>query len=152
MKPVAKANLIIVCYCVFLWLTNWTLTHTYDRKAGLTSDSHDYRPLGVLIGVVMSYVLARRIWRLFRDLLDQRIRIPSGRRIWGSWTVLILLLPMFWSYRTEGAGTADDGAAMTTIFEYGGGASIYSVLFSALAIMLFQTLVNMEAYCSENAA
>jgi hypothetical protein len=146
MKPQAKLNLVVVGYCVILWLTNWSYVHTYDRDEGLTSSFGDYRALGVLMGVIASFILARRIWRVFRDYLARGIRIDPDVRIWSGWTMLILLMPLFFGYSSHSIGVADDGASMTSDFEYGGDISLYSAAFSGLAIMLFQALVTLESY------
>jgi len=149
MKPEAKLNLIVLGYCVFLWLSNWSLSHTYYRKGGVVASSIDFRPVGLLLGVIASYILARRIWRVVRSYLDRGIRIRSEMRIWGGWTMLLLLMPLCFGYSSQSNGFADDGVPMTTIFEYGGTISLYSAVFSGFVIMLFLALVRLESFNPE---
>ena len=152
MKPETKTFAIILAYCVILWLTNWSLSHEYSREAGLTSSGLDIRGLGALVGLVAAVVLARRVWRVSRILLATGVRVPMSIRLWGSWSYLWLLVPLAFGVTHHSSGTADDGASVHTILEYGGGASWASILFSAIAIMLFQLLVRLEAFNPENRA
>jgi hypothetical protein len=69
-------------------------------------------------------------------------------RLWGSWSYLWLLLPLAFGTTYHSSGTAEDGAAIKTVFEYGG--TWASPLFSGLAIMLFQLLIRLEAFNPEN--
>ena len=144
MKPESKVFVIIFGYCVILWATNWSLSHEYSREVGLTAASIDMRGLGALIGLIASIILGRRIWRVVRALFDMQVRIPMTRRLWSSWGYLWLLLPLTFGKVTHSYGTTEDGAAIKTIFEYGG--SWASPLFSGLAIMLFQLLIRLEAF------
>jgi hypothetical protein len=148
MKPENKTFAIIAGYCAILWATNWSLSHDYAREHGLTASSIDMRNLGALVGLVASYVLARRIWRVSRIIFNTRVGIPKSVRLWGSWSYLLLLLPLGFGVTNHSAGTAEDGTNVTTIFEYGG--SWAAAFFSAIAIMLFQLLVNLEAFNPEN--
>lgn len=145
MKSETKIFAIIAGYCVILWLTNWSLSHEYDRERGLTSSDVDLRGLGALLGVVASVILGRRIWQVFRELLEAGIRIPRSIRLWGSWSMLWLLAPMAFGTSYHSSSIASDGADIQTVFEYGGGSSWISILSSAVAIMLFQLLVRLEA-------
>ena len=137
MNPKEKTLLYIVGYCAILWLTNWTWTH-YGTL--------ELRGLGALFGIIISIVLTRKIWCQIRSLLAQGITIPRELRLWGDWRYLLLLFPLAVGYTYQASGTANDGTAIHTVFQYGGAPSGYSILFSALAIMLFQTLVNLNTF------
>ena len=150
MKPESKTFAIIFGYCSILWLTNWSLTHEYAREVGLKSSSLDMRNLGALLGLVISIILARRIWRITRALLAAGIRIPRSVRMWGSWRYLWLLLPLAFGTTYHSSGAAEDGAGIQTVFEYGGGGAWTSALFSAISIMLLQLLIRLEAFNPEN--
>jgi len=140
----------IFVYCLVLWLTNWSLNHEYSRTVGITSSGLDARGLGALVGLVATVVLARRVWRVSRILLAAGVRVPMSIRLWGSWSCLWLLVPLAFGVTHHSSGTAHDGASVHTIFKYGGGLSWASILFSAIAIMLFQLLVRLEAFNPEN--
>ena len=99
--------------------------------------------LGAFTGFVGSFVLVRRVWRVLRIILDAGIRIPNSTRLWGSWSYLVLLLPLVYRMTQHSSGLAEDGAHIDTVFEYG--ATWASVLLSAVAIMLFQLLIRLEA-------
>jgi hypothetical protein len=148
MKPETKTFAIIFGYCLVLWMTNWTVSHSYARDVGLTESSLDMRGLGAIIGVVASIILTRRIWRVTRILFDEGVRIPSSMRLWGSWHYLLLVLPLAYGVTYHSSGIDDDGAAIKTVFEYGGFWA--SPLFSGLAIMLFQLLIRLEAFNLDN--
>lgn len=148
MKPDTKTFAIIFGYCSVLWLTNWSLSHSYAREVGLTESSLDMRGLGPLFGVSASIILARRIWRVTRILLDTGVRIPSSIRLWDSWHYLWLVLPLAFGMTHHSSGLADDGATIKTVFEYGG--SWASPLFSGLAILLFHLLIRLEGFNPEN--
>ena len=150
MKPDSKTFVVILAYCAVLWLTNWSLSHEYAREVGMTSSTLDMRVLGALIGFVATFVLSRRIWRITRAFLDVGVRIPKSVRLWGSWNYLFLLLPLAIRITYHTSGTADDGAGVQTVIEYGGGASWASALFSAIAIMLFQLLAKIESFNPDN--
>lgn len=150
MKAETKTYTIILGYCVVLWLTNWSLNHDYSREVGLTSSGIDIRGLGAFVGLVAAVILARRVWRVSRILLAAGIQIPMTTRLWGSWSYLWLLVPLAFGLTHHSSGTAKDGANIHTIFEYGGGASWASILFSAIAIMLFQLLIRLESFNPEN--
>jgi len=150
MKSETKIFTIILGYCLILWLTNWSLSHDYSRESGVTSSTIDLRGLGTLFGLVASVLLARRIWRVTRELLDARIRIPKSICLWGSWHCLLLLLPLTFGITHYSSGTAADKASIQTVFEYGGGSSWISIFFSGAAIMLFQLLVRLEAFSPGN--
>ncbi|MEK7950040.1 hypothetical protein [Luteolibacter soli] len=148
MKPETKVVAIIFGYCAILWVTNWSLSHEYAREVGHTASSLDLRGLGALFGFVSSIVLARRIWQVWRVILDARVRVPKSARLWGDWGYLWLLLPLLIHTDFHSNGSAEDGADVHTVFEYGSSAA--SFLLSGLAIMLFQLLVRLEAFNPEN--
>jgi hypothetical protein len=148
MKPETKTFATIFGYCAILWMTNWSLSHEYARQFGVTASSLDMRGFGALLGLGASLVLARRIWRVARILFDARVRIPSSIRLWGSWSYLWLLLPLAFGTLHHSSGTAEDGARIDTVFEYGGSWAV--PLFSGIAIMLFQLLSRLEAFNPEN--
>ena len=150
MKPETKTFTIILGYCSVLWATNWSFTYAYARKVGLLSSGLDLRGLGAVVGLLATVVLAVRFWRVTRILFDAGVRIPKSIRLWGPSSRLWLLLPLAFRVTHYSGGTADDGAGIQTVFEYGGGASGVSILFSATAILLFQLLVSLEAFNPEN--
>lgn len=150
MKPESKTFAIILGYCSVLWLTNWSFTHEYARKVGLLSSGLDLRGLGAVVGLIATVVLSVRIWRLARILFDARVRIPKSVQLWGPWSRMWLLLPIAFHVTHHSNGTASDGAGIQSVFEYGGGASGLSILFSAIAIVLFQLLVSLEAFNPDN--
>ncbi len=152
MKPESKVFSIVLGYCVVLWLTNWSLSHEYQRKIGLTSCSIDLRLLGALFGIVASVVLTRRICEVVRILLNAGIRIPTSVRLWGSWSTLWLLSPLILGLTHHGFHVTSDGVDVRTVFIYGGGPSLASIAFSGIAIMLFQLLVRLEAFNPNNKA
>ena len=145
-----KTQLVIIAYCATLWATNWSVSTSYDREIGLTHSAIDLRGLGVLAGGIVTFVCLRRLWKLLRELLELGVRIPSGTRIWGEWGQLWFLAPLAIGVRNPWSTNADDGTLTTTVFEYGGELSLYSILVSASAIMLFQTVVNLESLHPDN--
>ena len=148
MNSATKVRLIIVVYCVALWVTNWSYATSYDREFGLTSRSVDLRGLGALLGGLVTFVCFRRLWRLIREFLALGVHVPSEAKIWGEWWMLWFLLPLAFGLTNKATDVADDGTLATTVFQYGGGwPSACSIAFSASAIMLFQSVVRLEAYC-----
>jgi len=146
MKPETKLQVYIFCYALILWMTNWSLAHTYDRTTGLASTSRNMQGFGILFSLIVVYILAKRVWKILRVLLDRRIRVPRSLKLWGDWKPLLLLLPLFIGITHHSHGIADDGAAIHTVFEYGGDSSIALFFFGAVAIMLFQLLVRLESF------
>ncbi|GAA5504868.1 hypothetical protein [Novipirellula caenicola] len=140
------AHWIILAYCFVLWLTNWSWSTDYDRDIGLTHSSIDLRGLGAILGMLVTVICVRRVWMLFREILDLSVRIPRQRRLLGDWGMLWYLVPLIISFGSQSHSTSIDGVLATSKFQYGGDvASIYSLVLSASAIMLFQTVVNLEA-------
>ena len=150
MKRNAKTQWIIIAYCVTLWATNWSVSTSYDRELGLTHAALDLRGLGMLMGGIITFVCLRRQWKLLRELLNLGVRTPSKGRIWGEWGQLWFLAPLAICVRNPSPSIADDGTLATTVFQYGGDLSLYSMLISASAIMLFQTVVNLESLQTVN--
>lgn len=146
MKHEIKIKLYIVIYCALMWLTNWSISHDYDRTEGSIHDSMDYRVIGSIIGLIATYILARKAWRLIRYVMAFHIRIPLGQQLWGSWGILLLLLPICFSHERVSSGIADDGASVRTVFSYGGESSLVLIIFSASAVMLFQLVVYLESF------
>lgn len=153
MKAETKVFAVILGYSAFLWLTNWSLSREYERESETISSAIDLRGLGILFGLVISAFLVRPIWRLVREFLDSRLRIPKSIPLFGSWFYLLLLLPLGFGFDHSWTRHADDGAAVHSDFAYGGGDTrVFSILFSGLAIMLFQLLVRLEACSPDNAS
>ncbi len=146
MKPESKMFALILGYCSIMWLTNWSVSHKNEGASGGSFSVLDLRIYGVLFGVFAVLVLFRRIWRIVRELLDARIRIPRTARLRGTWHYLWFLWPLAPGFTRFSWGLADDGTPIETIFEYGGGISWVSILCTALVVMLFQFLVNLEAF------
>ncbi|MCH8475714.1 MAG: hypothetical protein LAT55_10855 [Opitutales bacterium] len=149
MKSPGKTFYVILGYCAFLWVTNWSLSHTYDRDLGLIASSLDLRGLGAFLGIALSLFYLRQIWKTLRIFLDKQIRIPQTARLYGSWAYLLLLFPLAINTRHIFHRTTGDGTTTTTVFEYGGGPSIASVLLSAMAIMLYQTHLTLKSHQTE---
>jgi hypothetical protein len=144
MKPETKVSLSILGYCIFLWLTNWSIGNHYDRTNGTTFTGVDLRGFGLLVSAVATYMITKRIWKTIRLYLDQGIRIPSTTRLLGDWTYLILLIPLFVTYSSTSYSTATDGAGVETKFVYGEGISWVTFIFSSISIMLFQVLSKLK--------
>lgn len=137
---------IILAYCAVLWLTNWSWSTEYDRDIGLTHSSIDLRGLGAIVGAMITAVCVRRAWKLVRELLDLGVRIPKKQRLLGDWGMLWYLIPLGIGVGSQSHSTEIAGVLTTSEFQYGGSmGSIYSLILSAFAIMLFQTVVNLEA-------
>jgi len=152
MKPENKIFACILAYCALLWIMNWSLVLRYERDLGVTTSGLDLRGAAALIGLVAAVILARRVWRVSRAILQAGIRIPRSVRLWGSWSYLSLLLPLTFGTSYQSSGLAADGAPVQTLFEYGGGFAWASLLFSATAIMLFQLLIRLESFNPESAS
>ena len=150
MKPSTKLFLVIATYSVALWATNWRISTSYAREIGVTQSGLDLRGIGALAGGLITVVCLRRLWKLSRELLDRGVRIPASMRIWGNWRMLWFLLPLAIVTTNRSSSIADDGSLTTTIVEYGGDLSFVSIVVSASAIMLFQTVVNLESLHPDN--
>ena len=151
MNPHKKILLCVTAYCVLLWLTNWSTSTVYDHDQGLTSESLDMRGAGIIIGVIFSIVFLRRIYLIMRILMESSVRIPREIKFLSGWSYLGLLLPLLYGYSSY-KDSMVDGVKATTIFQYGGDFSGFSLLFSGIAIMLFQFLVKLESFNPENRA
>ena len=86
---------------------------------------------------------------MLRILMESSVRIPRDIKFLSGWSYLVLLYPLFIGYSSH-KDSIIDGVSVTTIFEYGGEVSVYSALFSAIAIMLFQFLVRLESMNPKN--
>ena len=150
MKPETKLQVYIFCYAFILWMMNWSVSHTYDRTTGLISSSQNMQVLGIFFSLIVVYILAKRVWKVFRVLLDRSIRVPRSFKLWGDWKPLLLLLPLFIGITHNSLGIAADGSEIYTVFEYGGNLSIALFLLGAVAIMLFQLLVRLELFDSDH--
>ena len=146
MERQTKIQLAVIAYCAFLWFTNWRVSTSYDRDIGLTNTELDLRVLGFLFGGIATIVYTRRLWKLTRDLLSLGARIPKEQRIIGQLHLLWLLTPLAFGFDNHWATVAGDGAIAETVFEYGGDLSVLSIILSASAIMLFQTIINLESF------
>ena len=137
---------IILAYCFALWLTNWRWSTNYDRDIGLTHSSIDLRGFGAVVGALVTVICVRRAWKLLREMLDLGVRIPRQLRLLGDWGMLWYLIPLGIGFRSQSHSTEIDGVLALSEFQYGGSvASVCSLVLSASAIMLFQTVVNLEA-------
>jgi hypothetical protein len=145
-----KMRLWILGYCLFLWSTNWSLMHKYARTVGLKSSGIDLHGLGLLITIAITIILARKAWLLMRKMLDRGMIIPLKSRIWGQKRNIILLLPLALNYSVVSNEIGQDGVMITTTFEYGSELVPYTILTAWLAIMLFQTLCNLNACAIED--
>ena len=148
MKAKKKVSRSIVAYCAFLWLTNWS-TNTYtssEKIQRLSSSSVDFRGLGVLIGVVASVVLLWRLCKIVRQLLAEGPVVPKSVKIWGRWSYLWLLAPLFFGLTYSFVDEQGAGWFTKTTFQYGGGISIWSFVCSGFAIMLYQLVTNVEGF------
>lgn len=150
MKPSTKLQLVIAAYSTALWVTNWRVSTSYDREIGLIRSGIDLRGFGALIGALVTLVCLRRLWQLLRELLGLGVRIPASTRVWGDWRMLWFLVPLAFGISNRSSSLADDGSLMTTVFQYGGSPSYVSIVLSASAIMLFQTVVNLESLHPSN--
>ena len=146
MKSTIMTPVIIVSYCVILYLTNLTLEHQAIRQIGITASSYKLRTWAAMFGIMASLTLAQRVWELLRSFLDEEIRIPRKVRLWRHWQYLLLLLPLGYGFDKQYSTVAEDGTIVTTIFTYGGSDSVLLILFSALPIMLFQILARLEFF------
>jgi len=147
MKSEKKTFIIIFLYCLVLWLTNWSMNREFSREKEIYFESNlDLRGLGILLGGIASIILARRIWLTARMLWATGIEIPIKTRLWGSWSYLGLLVPLAFGATHHSSGTAEGGANLHTVFEYGGGTSLGSILSSAIAIMLYQLLTRLKSF------
>lgn len=149
MTPQTRILVCTLTYCVFLWATNWQSSTEYHQSAGLTASSYDLRLLGVLLGVVFSIILLKRIYTVMRILMESSVSISRDIKFLSGWSYLGLLYPLFIGYSSHKDSIVNE-VPTTTIFEYGGDVSVYSALFSAIAIMLFQFLVRLESLNPEN--
>ena len=145
MKPNPRIHLIVAVYCATLWATNWCLSTSYDREAGTTYSSVDLRGLGAVVGGIVTVVCGRRLWKLLRELLEIGVRIPAQIRIRGQWRLLLYLAPLEFVLTNSESSIANDGALVSTVFQYGGEPALLSILLAGSAIMLFQTVVNLES-------
>ena len=151
MNPHKKILLCVSAYCILLWLTNWSSSTVYDRDQGLTAESLDMRGAGITLGIIFSIVFLRRIYLVMRILMESSVRIPKDLKFLSGWSYLALLLPLLYGY-SHHKDSIVEGVKATTIFQYGGDLSAFSLLFSGIAIMLFQFLVRLESFNPENRA
>ncbi len=149
MNPHKKILLCVTIYCVFLWLTNWSTSTVYDREQGLIEEYLDMRGAGIFLGVVFSVVFLRRIYLTMRILMESPVSVPKDIKFFSGWSYLGLLLPLLYGYSSH-KDSMVGGVKATTIFQYGGDFSAFSLLFSGIAIMLFQFLVRLESFNPEN--
>ena len=137
---------ILLAYCVVLWLTNWSWSTEYESKIGVAHTSIDLRWLGAILGGIVTVICIRRAWRLIRELMDLGVRVPREQRLVGNWGMLWYLIPLGIRVVPQWHSTVIEGVVRTSEFQYGGSmASLYSLVLSASAIMLFQTVVNLES-------
>lgn len=145
-----KMRLWILGYCLFLWSTNWSLMHKYDRTSGLTSSGIDLHGLGLIITISITILLARKVWLEMRGMLDCGMIIPLKSRIWGQKRNILLLLPLAFNYSVISSEIGQDEVMITTTFKYGSEIAPYTIFIGWLGIMLFQTLYNLNTYDIED--
>lgn len=138
-------QLLTIIYCLILWLTNWSLEYSYDREHGLTYTSIDLRVFTILFSLIASYFLLKKMWRIVRQLLDEGVKVPLDKKLVTGKEFLVLLLPLLFGVTTDSNGLAADGTEFTKTFEYGGSLSVGLIFVAAIFIILFNTLVNLEA-------
>lgn len=68
----------------------------------------------------------------------------------GGLEVFAITDPAAFDYKSRSHGIADDGSSITRVFEYGGGPSDYTILFTGIGIMLFQLLDKLETLSHGN--
>jgi len=139
MNPKSK----IIQYCIFLWLTNWSLFNGAEE----VETTLDLRALAIIASFIAVVCLGGKIWKILRTLLDRSSHIPLGVRLCGRWSYLLLLAPLALTMGRDFRGVAEDGSATYTSFLYGGGLSHVTIILSAIVIMLYQLLIILESYC-----
>lgn len=146
MNSEKKVLLTILIYCAILWFTNWSLVYTDPAKHDMVMSSLGFKGLGVGLGLFTSTFLTYSIWLKIRQLLSLQATIPTSVQLGGKWRYLLFLSPLLFNYRSYTDSLGENGALLHRDFVYGSSTTIYSLLFSALAIMLFQTLVKLESF------
>ncbi len=139
-----KISIIISCYCAILWLTNWSLTYEYNRESGLKSSSISPIGFGVIVSFVMVIILLIAIWKQIRVLLESEIMIPRNIRLFGYKIYCFLLIPLAFRIQEAYPIIDTDGTKGTKFYSYGGEISSYTIVWTAIAIMLFQLYINLR--------
>ncbi|MCC9603774.1 hypothetical protein LOC67_24755 [Stieleria sp. JC731] len=152
MNSAAEVKVAIIAqgYAALICVTNWRHETTWDREVGLQMSAIDLRGVGAIIGGFVAVICLRRIWTLVRRLLSCGARVPIGNRIWGRISSLLFFLPMLigFSYN-HGEIIERDVLQMTTV-TYGGGYSVLSAVLSALAVLAFQAVVELESLVAQH--
>ncbi|EMI47487.1 membrane protein [Rhodopirellula sp. SWK7] len=144
-----KVAIITQGYAALICVTCWRYETTWDHDVGLQLSAFDLRGAGALIGGVISVVCLKRIWSLSRRLLSCGVTVPSGHRIWGRFSSLLFLLPLLVGFSiNDGEIVEGDILQMTTV-TYGGGPALLSATLSALAVLAFQAVVELESLASQ---
>ena len=147
-----RMRLIIIGYCIFLYLMNFSYTVHYKYDKGSQSSTIELQKLAFLISLIIMIVLAVQLWKFIRRILDAGIQIPFKTPIWGQFSNLLLLLPLY-IHQTVGASEIlNDGTVMTTTFIYGPSRDLSIMVVSGMAIMLFQTLCNFHFYNTQDSS
>ncbi len=144
MKPATKVSTCILGYCLFLALTNWSITFANTPETGATSSGLKLQFLGLATSFIITIVLAYTNWKLVRKVLDRGMRIPKDHKLRGDWLWLLFLLPLLVHLSWPLSMIAKDETNLAVTFEYGSEIGILNFFFSAWAIMLFQALVKLE--------
>lgn len=121
---------------ISLWIlvmlaTSWSLT-THNSTI-------DLRGFGAIITPIACFILMGRIWKSFRVLLDQGVRIPRHVKLGGRWSAFAIFPPMIIGFSVSPDGANGAG------FHFGGGLSIITGLLGGAAIMLYETLRHIES-------
>ncbi|KLU05431.1 hypothetical protein RISK_002538 [Rhodopirellula islandica] len=140
-----KVAAITQGYAALACVTCWRYETTWDRDVGVTLSAIDLRGAGALIGGVVSIVCLKRIWSLVRNLLSRGAVVPSEHRIWGRLSSLVFLLPMLVGFSFNHGEIVDSSVLQMTTVTYGGGPAVISAALSALAVLAFQAVVELES-------
>jgi ABC-type amino acid transport system permease subunit len=108
--------------------------------------------LGAIVSCIILIILLVKTWKLIRFLLDKGIKIPRKIPLWGYKIYLILLIPLMLRFATTSSYTNHDGSTYTHTFQYGGNMSSYTILYTAIAIMLYQLHANLKKIIKEQEA
>ncbi|UDQ98999.1 hypothetical protein AAEX28_02675 [Lentisphaerota bacterium WC36G] len=101
----------------------------------------------MLIAIITTIVLSLKIYKTFRELLDNRVRVSKNVNLRGQFSYLFLLLPLGLIVPYRSVIAIDSKYNKEVIFSYGmEDVSGKTFLFAAISIMLFQYLQNLKSY------
>jgi hypothetical protein len=145
-----KMRLIIIGYCIFLYLMNFSYTVHYKYDKGSQSSTIELQKLAFLISFILMIVLAVRLWKFIRRMLDVGIKIPLKTPVWGQFSNFLLLLPLYIHHTVGTSEILNNGTIVTKTFIYGPSHDLVIMLVPGMAIMLFQTLCNFHFYTTKD--